>query len=105
MVDIEGGAVSSVSYESTQPFQKQLDELSVSLNEHSTLCDLLQQVYILIDIYIYIYIYFTTLITNKYKHQIKGKRDTIKTRVRERHGNSWRSNWVRTGKKQLLIMY
>jgi len=45
MVDIEGGAISSVSYDSTQPFQKQLEELSVSLNEQSTLKDLLQQVH------------------------------------------------------------
>src|SRR5690348_7609769 len=46
MVDLEGGAVSSVSYESTQPFAKQLEDLSVSLNEHSTLSDLLRQVWL-----------------------------------------------------------
>jgi hypothetical protein len=36
--------VSSISYESTRPFDKQLDDLSISLNEHSSLRDLLSQV-------------------------------------------------------------
>jgi hypothetical protein len=36
--------VSSISYESTRPFDKQLDDLSLSLNEHSTMRDLLGQV-------------------------------------------------------------
>jgi hypothetical protein len=38
------GLVSSISYESTRPFDKQLDDLSISLNEHSSLRDLLGQV-------------------------------------------------------------
>jgi hypothetical protein len=36
--------VSSISYESTKPFDKQLDDLSISLNEQSTMRDLLAQV-------------------------------------------------------------
>jgi hypothetical protein len=47
MVDVSGkagGLVSSISYESTRPFDKQLDDLSISLNEHSSLRDLLGQV-------------------------------------------------------------
>lgn len=36
--------MSSISYESTKPFDKQLDDLSISLNENSSLRDLLAQV-------------------------------------------------------------
>lgn len=44
MVDLTGGVVSSISYESTKPFSKQLEDISISLNENSTLKDLLGQV-------------------------------------------------------------
>ncbi|ELR12919.1 uncharacterized protein ACA1_095690 [Acanthamoeba castellanii str. Neff] len=40
----QASLVSSISYESTRPFDKQLDDLSISLNEHSSLRDLLGQV-------------------------------------------------------------
>jgi len=46
MVDVgpKGGLVSSVSYESTKPFDKQLEDLSINLNEDSSRFDLLAQV-------------------------------------------------------------
>jgi len=39
----QGGLVSSISYESTKPLEEQLHEISLSLNNNSTLVDLLAQ--------------------------------------------------------------